>query len=74
MAVASAWVIISRLKKDKTESVLELQPLVTCSDCKYGESVKNAKGEPMIECGLCNEEWLKEPGWFCADGERRETE
>lgn len=45
--------------------------LIRCKDCKYGDSVKNAKGEPMIECALLYEGWLKEPYWFCADGERK---
>lgn len=47
--------------------------LIRCKDCKYGDSVKNAKGEPMIECALLYEGWLKEPEWFCADGERKEN-
>ena len=70
MAEAEAWAMIPKINKDTMECVIEIMPIVLCRDCKYGESVKNAKGEPMIECGLCNEEWLKEPGWFCADGER----
>ena len=45
--------------------------IVRCKDCKYGDSIKNAKGEPMIDCVLFFDGWLKEPDWFCADGERK---
>lgn len=70
--ITEAWAMIPKIDKDKTGVILEIHPIVLCKNCKYGESVKNAKGEPMIECALCNKEWLKEPDWFCADGERCE--
>ena len=57
---------------EKFERELSSDELVRCKDCKYGDSVKNAKGEPMIECALLYEGWLKEPYWFCADGKKKE--
>lgn len=60
------------LHPEKIESE-QVQVVVKCKDCKYGEVRTNGKGEPMIECGLMYDDaWLKEPNWFCADGERRE--
>ena len=50
------------------------EEIVRCKDCKHGDLVKNAKGEPMIECALLYKGWLKEPDWYCADAERREAE
>lgn len=54
--------------------IIRQPEIVRCKDCKYGDAVKNAKDEPMIECALLYEGWLKEPDWFCADGERREQD
>ena len=51
------------------EAFKDLTAVVRCKDCKWGDAVKNAKGEPMVEC--LGEELLKEPDWYCADGERR---
>lgn len=60
---------------DALQLLKELQKkpeVVLCRDCKYGDSVKNAKGEMMIECALLDEGWLKEPDWFCADAEMKD--
>ena len=44
--------------------------IVRCKDCKYGEPKKNARGEQMVECNGEFPDWLRDPNWFCADGER----
>ena len=47
------------------------EAVVQCRDCKHGKSRKNAKGEDMIDC-LLADNWLKNPSWYCADGEAKE--
>lgn len=54
-------------------------PVVRCRDCKYGESETNGRGEDMVMCQnklnpIGYEDWLMPPEFFCADGERRESE
>ena len=65
----------SFLTKEQAEMLKEpfkdVVSVTRCKDCKYGDSVKNGKGETMIECVLLYEGWLKEPDWFCADGEQK---
>jgi hypothetical protein len=52
--------------------------VVRCRDCKHGEPTHNARGEAVIKCEeicwLCRLPRLMEPDWFCANGERRESE
>ena len=52
-----------------------VQPeIVRCKDCKWGERIRNMRGDERIRCrsdyaGIeCG--YSKEPDWFCADGER----
>lgn len=60
MAESEAWVMIPKLDKDKTGCVLDIRPLVLCKDCKH-----------RLECDY----WIENgDDWYCADGERRETE
>jgi len=48
--------------------------IVRCKDCKHGERCTNGAKLPSVQCfnsdngefGYCHE-----PGWFCADGERK---
>jgi hypothetical protein len=53
-------------------------PVVRCRDCKHGETTHNARGEAVIKCEeicwLCRLPRLMEPDWFCANGERRDSE
>lgn len=53
-------------------------PVVRCKDCKHGEPTKNGLGQAVIKCWqiceLCGIPKLMEYDWFCADGERRESE
>jgi len=47
--------------------------LVRCKDCKFGEACKNGRGEHGVWCyntQSANKDWVHEPDWFCADGER----
>jgi hypothetical protein len=53
--------------------------VVRCRDCKYGEPETNGSDEDMVMCQnklnpIGYEDWLMPPEWFCADGERRESE
>lgn len=49
--------------------------LIRCKDCKFGESCKNGRGEHGVWCynsQSANKDWVHDPDWFCADGERAE--
>ena len=53
--------------------------LVRCNDCKYGEPKTNMFGDDMIMCQnkqnpIGYEDLLMPPEFYCADGERRESE
>ena len=52
-----------------------MQELVRCKDCKWGDWSRNGKGEEMILCYNGNtgieDGYLQEPDWFCAEGERK---
>ena len=50
-------------------AIEDRQPVVLCKDCEHSKSYSNGK---MFGCEFGN--GLHEPDWFCADGERRETE
>lgn len=72
--MAEAWVMIPRLDKDKTGCVLDMQKLVLCMNCKFGEPCKDGSGKRVIMCDNSdtgNMGWVHEPEWFCADGEGR---
>lgn len=53
--------------------------LVRCRDCVYGCLSKNGDGEDIV---FCKNPYLDEamdifvnvPDWYCADGERRDSE
>lgn len=72
-----AWVMMSHLNQEKTETLLEMYPLITCKDCKYArhDDVSGA-----VFCTKLTEKYTTQDDkavgedWFCADGERRETE
>ena len=53
-------------------------PVVRCRDCVYGCLSKNARGEGRVFCENPDIEGMdylvNEPDWYCADGERRESE
>ena len=58
---------------------VDAAPVVRCRDCKYGEPETNGRGEDMVMCQnklnpIGYEDWLMPPEFFCADGERRESE
>jgi hypothetical protein len=52
--------------------------VVRCRDCVYGCLSKNARGEDRVFCENPDFEGMdylvNEPDWYCADGERRESE
>ena len=47
-------------------AIEDRQPVVRCKDCEHSKSYSNGK---MFGCEFGN--GLREPDWFCADGERR---
>ena len=56
--------------------------LIRCKDCKYYEAAElNYDGTPDKRCkpSICANGWYeyaveRDPNWFCADAERKETE
>ena len=57
--------------EERIAIILEGQPeIVRCKDCKYAMNFKN--GFKYI----CDKEEIKirDPNWFCADGERRDKD
>lgn len=57
------------------ETVENVQELIRCKDCKFGEACKNGRGEHGVMCynsHNASHSWVHEPDWFCADGERKE--
>ena len=69
--------ILKTFTDDEAETCLRcnMQELVRCKDCRWGEYSKNARGEDMVFCykgetGI-EDGYLHEPEWFCAEGERK---
>ena len=55
------------------KSMIDGQPdaLIRCKDCKYcGSEIKY--GIKFAKCEL-KHNWMPQPDWFCADGERRQV-
>lgn len=50
--------------------------VVRCQDCRFGVLAKNGYGEDIVICENPDppsiEKFVIMPGWYCADGERRE--
>ena len=52
-----------------------MQELVRCKNCKFGEACRNGRGEHGVWCyngQSANMDWVHDPDWFCADGERKD--
>ena len=53
----------------------EFMKVVRCKDCKHGTLTKNALGETMVSCwhpqNYIESDWLLNPDFYCADGERK---
>ena len=74
MAEASAWVMIPKTINKGKSVVIDMEILVLCKDCKFGEKAKNGFKEDVIECtnsdlGMMGD--CHPLDWFCADGERK---
>lgn len=54
------------------------EPVVRCGECRFGIVVKNGYGEYIVICENPDSPSIEQiaimPDWFCADGERRESE
>ena len=61
---------------------MNAKPLIRCKDCKFYEVAElNYDGTPDKRCkpSICANGWYeyaveRDPNWFCADAERKETE
>ena len=55
-------------------------PVIRCRDCKYGKLCFDANGQGLIQCtnpyypASFAETWPFDLGWYCAGGERRDSE
>ena len=72
----------SFLTKEQAEQFMDtfknLTVVVRCKDCRFGEQTKNMRGEQRYACnnrftGIF-QDFVHEPDWFCASGERRTDE
>ena len=59
----------------------KVKELVRCKDCKYGHHiVTTVNGEITLYRVFCTKPYVEkcnrtnEPEWFCADGERKDSE
>ena len=74
------WQKIAQKAIAKLKALSKAQePSVRCRDCKYGEPDTNGHGEDMVMCQnklnpIGDGDWLMPPEFFCANGERRESE
>lgn len=50
----------------------EEKELVTCNNCKHGQSEEWDNGECVDKTVCCDKYGIHKPDWFCGDGERRE--
>lgn len=72
MPAADAWVMIPKV--DNTGCVIDMRPLVLCKDCKYWSD------KTILEYHKCTrwnnqvKNFATAPIWFCADGERKDTD
>ena len=57
---------------------VDAEPIVRCRECKYGCLTCVSDPNGMKDAYICEAESLSDallsPDWFCADGERRESE
>ena len=62
----------------KRVPAVDAEPIVRCRDCIFGVPTINALGEDIVICENPDRAWLDQiaimPDWYCADGERRESE
>ena len=73
------WITQDYIEYGPPKANKDLIVVVRCRNCKYGEPDTNGNGEDMVMCQnkqnpIGYEDWLMPPEWFCADGERRESE
>lgn len=58
------------------EPLRDVECVVRCKDCKWGEPTKNCYGEDRIICGNDDtyiDRYITVPAdWFCADGEPKD--
>lgn len=69
MAEAKAWVMIPISNNKGTEIIIDMRPLVQCKDCRHYDSDKRICFHPF---GRVDGIMLGE--WFCADGERKDSD
>ncbi len=67
--------IMAMLGSRTATPTIDAVPVVRCKDCKYGQYCTD--GETTYQCFKWNSNEfgaLHEQDWFCADGERRDTD
>ena len=66
---AEAFVCIPHVKDKGTAVDVEVLPLVLCNDCKFGAILERTGMPLMVTCKGEDHELC----WFCADGERKDS-
>lgn len=59
------------VKHEKCEPMKEQEAIVRCKDCKFHK--KNIKGKGYC-CGTCDDLGSVDDDWYCADGERKDSD
>jgi hypothetical protein len=70
---------MAMLGYDASGNPLDMVHVVRCRDCKFGEPETNGRGDDMVMCQnkqnpIGDGDWLMPPEFYCADGERRDSE
>jgi hypothetical protein len=64
------WDLEDAVYNSCTNKKADTVEVVRCNDCKYcGSEISN--GIKFAKCEL-KHNWMPQPNWFCADGERKE--
>ena len=72
------WSEVERMLRELP--AVDAAPVVRCRDCKYGKLCFDADGHGLIQCTNTNypaanvETWPLELDWYCAGGERRDSD
>lgn len=66
---------IGFLMPEKAEQLLKEHPqIVRCKDCKHGQYEEWDNGECVDKTVYCDSYGIHKPDWYCADGERKDSD
>ena len=80
MARSNYYAQMAMMGYDSSGNALDLVKVVRCRDCKYGKLCFYANGQRLIQCtnpyypAAFAETWPFDLDWYCAGGERMDSE